>query len=83
MTKDIFNYITEQENVFALPISINGWDWSMKDHIKTSFYYKHGRLLNGNDEDTPVKNIVRRMLTLQYTAEDVDVKDIDLYVDDP
>jgi len=79
MTKDIFNYITEQENVFALPISINGWDWSMKDHIKTSFYYKHGRLLNGNDEDTPVKNIVRRMLTLQYTAEDVDVKDIDLY----
>lgn len=55
----------------------------MKDHIKTSFYYKHGRLLSGNNEDTPVKNITRPILNLAYRAEDLDVKDITLYIDDP
>lgn len=55
----------------------------MKDHIKTSFYYNHGRLLNGNDEDTPVKNITRPLLNLQFHAENIDVKDVMIYVDDP
>ena len=79
----IFDYIVQQENTYEQPVNINGWDWSMKEHIKTSFYYHHGRLLNGNDEDTPVKNITRPLLNLQFRAEDLDVKDIVLYVDDP
>lgn len=85
MTKyaDIYSYIEAQETAYSQPIDLNGWSWSMKDHIKTSFYYQHGRLLNGNDEDTPVKNITRPILNLQMRAEDIDVKDIVLYVDDP
>lgn len=81
--QNIYDYIITEENRFNTPISINGWEWNFKDHIKTAFYYKHGRLLNGNDENTPVKNITRPLLNLQYRAEDIDVKDITLYVDDP
>lgn len=81
--KDIVDLIVGEEAAFTEEIDINGWQWNFKDHIKTSFYYKHGRLLNGNDENTPVKNITRPILNLQYRAEDIDVKDIVLYVDDP
>lgn len=80
---DIYEFIKTEESAFSQPIDINGWEWSMKQHIKTSFYYMHGRLLNGNDEDTPVRNITRRLIKLQKTEQDVDVKDIVLYVDDP
>lgn len=79
----IYEYITAQENAYEQPININGWDWSMKQHVKTSFFYQFGRLLNGNDENTPVKNITRPILNLQSRAEDIDVKEIVLYVDNP
>jgi len=81
--KTIFEYILKEETAFYLPINVNEWDWSMKDHLKTSFFYKHGRLLTGNADDKPVKNIVKPILNLQYRTEDIDVKDILLYVDNP
>lgn len=83
MPKDIYEFITNEELEFAKGIDILGWDWSMADHIKTSFFYKHGRLLNGNDDDTPVKNIMKPILNMQYWAEDIDVKDIILYIENP
>jgi hypothetical protein len=85
MTKfaDIYEYIGHQEAQFEQGIDINGWHWSFKDHVKTTFYYKHGRLLSGNDDNTPVKNIIRPLLNLQYRKEDLDVKDVVIYVDDP
>ena len=80
---DIYQYILGEEAAFDQSIEINGWQWNFKQHVKTSFYYLHGRLLNGNNDDTPVKNIVRRIIKLQKTERDVDVKDINIYVDDP
>jgi len=82
-SKDIYELITTQEEAMSQGIDISGWLWNFKDHVKTSFFYKHGRLLNGNDDDTPVKNITRPILNLQYRAEDIDVKDIAIYIDDP
>lgn len=81
--KNIFEYILKEESSFYLPINVNEWDWSFADHLKTSFFYKHGRLLTGNTDDKPVKNIVKPILNLQYRTEDIDVKDIVLYVDNP
>lgn len=79
----IFEFIKEQEGKYEIPVKvINGWDWSMKDHINTSTLYKNGRLKTGNTDDKPVKNIVLPILNLQYRAEDIDVKDIDLYVEE-
>ncbi len=80
---NIHDFIVGKENEYQHPISLLGWNWNLKEHIKQSFYYKHGRLLEGNDITTPVKNITKPILNLQYRAEDIDVKDIVLYVDDP
>ena len=80
---DIYQFVKSQEENYKLPIDIMGWRWNMPEHIKTSFYYKNGRLLTGNTDDKPVKNITRPILNLQYRTEDIDVKDILLYVEDP
>lgn len=81
--KDIFTYCVGEETNFSLPISVNDWEWNFPEHIKTSFFYKHGRLLRGNSDDKPVKNIIRPILNLQYRAEGFDVKDIIFFVNDP
>ena len=81
--QDIYQYIKSEENSYQLPINILDWEWSMAEHIKTTFYYKHGRLLTGNNPNKPVKNITKPILNLQYRAEDIDVKDILFYIDDP
>lgn len=80
---DIYDFVTQEEANYQLPISTNGWDWCMPEHIKTSFFYKFGRLTTGNQDDKPVKNIVRPILNLAYRAEDIDVKDIHIYVNNP
>ena len=80
-SKDIFEYVIKEEANFILPVSVNGWEWSMKDHLKTSFFYKHGRLLTGNTDDKPVKNIIKPLLNLRYRAEEIDVKNIIIYSD--
>ena len=36
--KDIYDYVVQEEIEFAKPIDILGWQWSMADHIKTSFF---------------------------------------------
>ncbi len=82
--KDIFQFITTEEAKYKLPVDIiQDWRWSMVEHIKTSIFYKNGRLLTGNSDDKPVKNIILPIINLEYRAEDIDVKDIELYVDDP
>lgn len=78
----IFEYTKSEEVAFSLPISMDGWDWNFPEHIKTAFFYKHGRLLTGNEDNKPVKNIVRPILNLQYRSEGFDVKDIVLFLND-
>lgn len=77
----IFSYIEEEEINFNQPIKILDWEWGFKEHIKKSFFYKHGRLMNGNSDEIPVKNIVKPILNLQYWAEDIDVKEITLFIE--
>lgn len=79
----IFEYIQSQETAYKIAISINeSWDWSMEKHILTTDLYKNSQLVKGKGDYTPVKNITRPILNLQYRTEDIDVKDIQLYVDD-
>lgn len=74
--------IIAEEAAYSLPITVeDGWEWNMKNHIKTSLFYKHGRLLTGNSDDKPIKNITKPILNVAYRAEDIDVKDIHIYVD--
>lgn len=81
---NIFNYIVAQEANYQQPITLNdSWDWSMKDHIKTTVLYSNGQLLSGKNDMKPVKNITRPILNLQHRVEDIEVKDVQLYIDDP
>lgn len=85
--KDIFEYVKAQETVFNQSISVyDEFDFNFKQHIKQSLFYLFGRLMTGNkdekNQDKPVKNIIRRILRFRYAAEDIDVKDVNIYVDD-
>ena len=85
----VYDYIlSEEANFSTIPVEIvDGWAWQMKRHIKVSTLYKNSQLetgkLEGTPNEKPVKNIVLPLLNLRYRAEDIDVKDVVLYVDDP
>src|SRR3990167_1061009 len=80
---DIFGYITVQETADNLPIRMNdSWDWGMKDHILTTELYTNSQLKTGKNDYKPVKNITRPILNLQHRTEDIELKDVQIYVDD-
>lgn len=82
--KDIFSYITEQEEGFTKPVPIeSNWYWNFPAHVMRSFSYKNSQFEEDNDNrsERPFKNIVRPILNVQYRTEGFDVKDIDIYVD--
>jgi hypothetical protein len=81
--KDIFSYILGQESNYKRPIPINRkWKWSMFDHIELSELYANSQSLNKTDW-TPIKNLTRPILNLQHRTEDIELKDVQIYVDDP
>ena len=87
MTESIYDFIKQSEKSFqwAIPVDKN-WNWSMKDQIRQSILFKHGKFWNATNEwenKMPFRNIALPILNLQYRAEDIDVKDVLLYVDDP
>ena len=84
----IFDYIISKETQYAQEVPVTGnWDWNMKTHIEESVLYKNGQIISGKNKNTPdekpVKNIILPIISLQYRAEDIDVKDILLWVDNP
>ena len=81
---DIFSYIQNQENAYKNGIKLAGnWSWSMKDHLETSYLYINSQLLTGKDDFKPVKNIILPILNLQHRTEDIELKDVTIYVDEP
>ena len=80
---DIFGYIRTQESAYKLPIRLNdSWDWSMSDHITTTELYTNSQLKTGKNDYKPVKNITRPILNLQHRTEDIELKDVQIYVND-
>ena len=81
---DIYSYIQTQLENFKLPVPVaERWDWNMFNHIRDSVIYKYGQYLSGKTDDKPNKNIILPILRLRYRTEGFDVKDIELYVDEP
>src|SRR4051812_3173783 len=81
---DIFSYITQQESNYKKPIKLPGnWPWNMKEHLETSYLYINSQLTTGKDDFKPVKNIILPILNLEHRTEDIEVKDVAIYVDDP
>ena len=77
----IFDYIKAQEVLYKKPIElVSNWRWGMQEHVRKVVTYKHSQLLRGKDEWTPVRNIMKPILMLQYFAEGFDVKDVLLFI---
>lgn len=87
MANNIYDFIKEQEIQYAQPIEVmENWPWNMKEHIRISMLMKHGKFVKGTNElenKNPNKNIVYPLLNLRYRAEDIDLKDVTLYIDNP
>jgi hypothetical protein len=81
---NIFDYVKHQEALYKMPVPLNEkWNWSMRDHILTTILYTNSQLWNGRNEFTPVMNITRPILNLQHRTEEIEVKDVQIYVDVP
>lgn len=81
---NIFAFIKDQENQYKEGITLPGnWHWSMKEHLETSYLYMNSQLTTGKDEFKPIKNIVLPIINLEKRTEDIEVKDVQIYVDDP
>ena len=86
--RNIYDFVTHAQEDYENPKGIEveeGWNWSMKAHLKQSFLYLNSQFLENNSDRTerPFKNIVLPILNIQFRTEDFDVKDIELYVDNP
>lgn len=84
--QDIYDFIKKKESEYQKPIQLeDGWWWLMKEHLRRSFLYKHSQFTDNNEnrKSRPFKNIIRAILNIQYRTEGFDVKDIELYVDNP
>jgi hypothetical protein len=82
----IFDFITSETTKYSKPVEIEeGWSWNMREHLKRSFLYLNSQFSEDNDNRTlrPFKNIILPILNIQFRTEGFDVKDIELYVDNP
>lgn len=84
MAQDVYSYIVEEETAYqTLPVPvIDGYEWSMFDHVKKSTLYKNSQLTTGKDDDKPIRNIIRPIVNVAYRLEGFDVKDIEPFVND-
>ncbi len=80
---DIFDFVIRQSEAYKKKVRLpTGKDWNMYDHIQRSALYRDSDIVGDKTDFTPIKNITRPILNLQYRTEDIDVKDVQLYVDD-
>lgn len=80
---NIYDYIRSQETKFKKDVKLStDKTWNMKKHINRSVLYRDSDIEGTKTDFTPIKNITRPILNLQYRTEDIDGKDVDIYVDD-
>lgn len=81
----IFEYITAEENRFAADeIRVfDNWPWNFRNHVQMSLSLKHGMFMRGeNNWMRPFKKVIQPILRRRYAAEDIELKDVMLYVED-
>ena len=81
----IYSFIQEEESRFdSEEVQVfDNYAWNLKNHVQMSLQLKHGKFTQGeNNWLRPFKKVIQPILNLAYTAEDIEVKDITLYVED-
>ncbi len=83
---DVYDYILTEETDFKtrrVPLAEN-WDWNMHEHIEKSFQLLNSQFTKGaNDFSRPFNNIILPIRRVNVRSEGFDVKDIEMYVNDP
>ena len=84
----IYSYIQQEENAYQTSdVEIfDNYSWNMPTHIQMSVSFKHGKFLTASNDPKfkpPFRMVVLPILRLRYRAEDIDVKDSVIYVEDP
>lgn len=81
---DIYSYVKSEELAFNSDWQVtDNWFWNFKKHINWSILFKYGKFpISPNDFTRAMKNIVLPILNIQYRAEDIDLKDVNIWVDD-
>lgn len=86
LANNVFEYIKTEKTAYetrGVPLTPN-WEWSMFKHIHRSFSLKNSQFTSGNnDGKRPFKNIIIPIANVNYRTEGFDVKDVELYVNDP
>jgi len=86
LADNVFDYIREEKTAYetrGVPLTSN-WEWSMYAHVNRSFSLKNSKFTTGNnDGKRPNKNIIIPIANVNYRTEGFDVKDIEIYVDNP
>ena len=82
--ENIFSYITAEESKFdteEIRVGSN-WQWSFKSHTQMIFHLKNGVFFQGeNDWLRSFKNIMEPVLSLAYWTEDIEVKDVEFFIE--
>lgn len=83
----VFDFILSEETDYKtrkIPLGSN-WNWNMYKHVDMSFMLKNSQFTQGDNESfsRPYNNIIIPIANVNYRTEGFDVKDAELYVDDP
>lgn len=86
--ESIFEFITQEENAYKTrEVEIfDNYSWNMASHVQMSVSFKYSKFLKSSNDPKvklPFRNIVLPIIRLRYRAEDIDVKDVVLYIEDP
>lgn len=84
MPPSIFEFIKQEENAFQNDEVALGdnWHWNFRKHVQLIYHLKNGQFFTGdNDFMRAFKNIMEPMLNLAYWTEDIEVKDVDFFIE--
>jgi hypothetical protein len=86
MSPSIYSYVKGEENDYEsdqVQLGDN-WHWNMRDHIQLIFHLKNSIFYTGeNNWMRSFKNIMEPILNLSYWSEDIEVKDVVFYIENP
>lgn len=81
---NIYSYVKSEENKYETDeIQLgDNWHWNMRDHVQLIFHLKNGIFYTGeNDWMRSFKNIMSPILNLAYWTEDLEVKDVQFFIE--
>lgn len=84
MTPSIFEYVQAEENAFQteqIQLGVN-WSWSFRDHVQLLFHLTNSQFYTGsNNWLRAFKQVMEPIISLSKWAEDIEVKDIDFFIE--